>query len=182
MRALIMPLWTEFSSCSSPLLSKFTVYATGYFHERMSTLGHKRTLKRLQPMSALPPKADIRTWPALQCNSSGSLAMFAAIRLASSRSNNFAADLRVAIGGAAVQTIHAQAKPPAYVILEGDVTNVDAYIKEYVPLVRKALLDGGAQYLIDSSPTTAPDPRKARIRSLPEGDSMVTLRSPSTTR
>ena len=53
----------------------------------------------------------------------------------------------VAIGGAAVQTIHAQAKPPAYVILEGDVTNVDAYIKEYVPLVRKALLDGGAQYL-----------------------------------
>src|SRR5262249_41709210 len=26
----------------------------------MSTLGHKRTLKRFRPMSALPPKADIR--------------------------------------------------------------------------------------------------------------------------
>jgi len=25
----------------------------------MSALGHKRTLKRLHPMSALPPKADI---------------------------------------------------------------------------------------------------------------------------
>ncbi len=53
----------------------------------------------------------------------------------------------VAIGGTAVQTLHAQAKPPAYVILEGDVTNVDAYIKEYLPLVRKALLDGGGKYL-----------------------------------
>ena len=29
----------------------------------MSALGQKRTLKRLQPTSALPPKADIRTWP-----------------------------------------------------------------------------------------------------------------------
>ena len=29
----------------------------------MSALGHKRTLKRLQPMSALPPKADIGTQP-----------------------------------------------------------------------------------------------------------------------
>jgi hypothetical protein len=30
----------------------------------MSALGHKRTLKRRQPMSALPPKADIaeRKW------------------------------------------------------------------------------------------------------------------------
>src|SRR5436190_6804746 len=27
----------------------------------MSALGHQRTLKRLQPMSALPPKADIKT-------------------------------------------------------------------------------------------------------------------------
>ena len=53
----------------------------------------------------------------------------------------------VAIGGTAVQTLHAQVKPPAYVILEGDVTNVDAYIKEYLPLVRKALLDGGGKYL-----------------------------------
>ena len=30
-----------------------------FWKEGMSALGHKRTLKRLQPMSALPPKADI---------------------------------------------------------------------------------------------------------------------------
>ena len=29
----------------------------------MSALGQKQTLKRLQPMSALPPKADIGTQP-----------------------------------------------------------------------------------------------------------------------
>ena len=53
----------------------------------------------------------------------------------------------VAIGAGVVQTLHAQAKPPAYVITDADVTNVDSYIKEYLPLVRKAFLDGGAKYL-----------------------------------
>jgi uncharacterized protein (DUF1330 family) len=53
----------------------------------------------------------------------------------------------IAIGAAAVECLHAQAKPPAYVITDADVTNVDAYIKEYLPLVRKAFLDGGAKYL-----------------------------------
>src|SRR5262249_39744474 len=47
----------------------------------MSALGQKRTLKRFHPMSALPPKADIRTWPSyVWHSSSGSLATFAAIR------------------------------------------------------------------------------------------------------
>ncbi len=36
----------------------------------------------------------------------------------------------VAIGGAAVQGLHAQAKPPAYVVSEIDVTDKDAYVKE----------------------------------------------------
>jgi hypothetical protein len=42
----------------------------------------------------------------------------------------------VGIGAVAVQTLHAQAKPPVYVVTEIDVTNVDAYNKEYVPVVR----------------------------------------------
>ncbi len=53
----------------------------------------------------------------------------------------------VAIGGAAVQTLHAQAKAPAYVITDADVMNDDAYTKDYLPLVRKAFLAGGAKYL-----------------------------------
>ena len=35
-----------------------------------------------------------------------------------------------AIGGAAIQGLHAQAKPPVYVVGENTVTNVDAYVKE----------------------------------------------------
>ena len=34
--------------------------------EPMSALGQKRTFTHLRPMSALPPKADIRTWPELR--------------------------------------------------------------------------------------------------------------------
>ena len=33
---------------------------------RMSALGHKRTWPHVRPMSASPPKADIRTWSALR--------------------------------------------------------------------------------------------------------------------
>jgi uncharacterized protein (DUF1330 family) len=43
------------------------------------------------------------------------------------------------LGAAAVQGLHAQAKPPAYVVAEVDVTNQDAFVKEYVPLAVKAL-------------------------------------------
>ena len=47
------------------------------------------------------------------------------------------------LGVIAVQAIHAQAQPPAYVISEIDVTNAEAYAKEYVPLANKALADSG---------------------------------------
>ena len=51
-----------------------------------------------------------------------------------------------AIGGAAIQGLHAQAKPPAYVVAEIDVTNQDAFIKEYLPLAQKVLAEGGSGY------------------------------------
>ena len=44
----------------------------------------------------------------------------------------------VAVGAAAVQALHAQAKPPAYVVAEIDVTNAEPYDKEYVPPAAKA--------------------------------------------
>ena len=37
------------------------------------------------------------------------------------------------LGAAAVESLHAQAKPPVYYIVEIDVTNPAAYAKEYVP-------------------------------------------------
>ena len=39
----------------------------------------------------------------------------------------------VGIAAVAVQTLHAQATPPIYYIAEVEVTNLEAYTKEYAP-------------------------------------------------
>ncbi len=59
----------------------------------------------------------------------------------------------VAIGAVVVQALHAQAKPPAYVISEIDVTDADAYAKEYVPLANKALAQSGQKRLASGGKT-----------------------------
>jgi uncharacterized protein (DUF1330 family) len=61
----------------------------------------------------------------------------------------------VGLGAAAVQGLHAQAKPPAYVIAEIDVANEEGYAKEYLPAGSKAVLDGGAKYLARGTRTAA---------------------------
>ena len=71
----------------------------------------------------------------------------------------------VAIGAAAVQALHAQAKPPAYVIAEIDVINPGPYDKEYVPPAAKAIADGGGKYVVRGGDTAAffGEPPKPRI-------------------
>jgi len=59
------------------------------------------------------------------------------------------------LGAFAVQVLHAQAKPPAYVISEIEVTNPDAYAKEYVPLANKALAESGQKRLASGGRTIA---------------------------
>src|ERR1700730_3109911 len=70
----------------------------------------------------------------------------------------------VAVGAAAVQTLHAQAKPPAYVIAEIDVTNVEPFDRDYVPPAAKAIRDGG-KYIVRGGATAAifGEPPKPRI-------------------
>ena len=53
----------------------------------------------------------------------------------------------VALGAAAVQGLHAQAKPPAFVVGEIDVKDAAMLDKEYVPNASKAVRDGGGKYL-----------------------------------
>jgi Uncharacterized conserved protein len=69
------------------------------------------------------------------------------------------------LGAAAVQGLHAQAKPPAYVISEIDVTDKEAYAKEYVPLAVKALKESGQKQLVAGGKTAAisGEPSKSRI-------------------
>ena len=53
----------------------------------------------------------------------------------------------VAIGALAVQGLHAQAKPPVYYVAEIDVTNPDAYAKEYVPKAQAIIKANGGRFL-----------------------------------
>jgi uncharacterized protein (DUF1330 family) len=52
-----------------------------------------------------------------------------------------------ALGAVAVQTLHAQAKPVAYVVVENAVTSQDGYTKEFLPPVAKAIQDAGGKFL-----------------------------------
>jgi uncharacterized protein (DUF1330 family) len=66
-----------------------------------------------------------------------------------------AALVGAALGAAAVQGLHAQAKPPVYTVTEIDVNNVDGYMKEYVPVVQPILKKGGGTLLAASLKVTA---------------------------
>src|SRR5262245_61859789 len=52
-----------------------------------------------------------------------------------------------AMGGAAIHTLHAQAKPPVYMIAINQVSNMDGYVKEYVPIAQKTVKDHGGAYV-----------------------------------
>jgi uncharacterized protein (DUF1330 family) len=61
----------------------------------------------------------------------------------------------IGVGAVTMHGLHAQAHPPAYVISEIDVTNADAYTKEYVPLANKALAESGQKRLVSGGRTIA---------------------------
>src|SRR5262245_31467842 len=61
----------------------------------------------------------------------------------------------IGIGAVAVHTLHAQAKAPVYTVTEIEVTNVDAYIKEYVPIIQPIVKKGGGKQLAASLKVTA---------------------------
>jgi uncharacterized protein (DUF1330 family) len=52
-----------------------------------------------------------------------------------------------ALGAVAIQGLHAQAKPPVYYIAEIDVTNPDAYAKEYAPKAQAIIKASGGRFL-----------------------------------
>jgi uncharacterized protein (DUF1330 family) len=69
-----------------------------------------------------------------------------------------------ALGAAVVQTVHAQAKPPAYNVAEITIKDEAGYNKEYLPLVAKAITDAGGKFIVRGGKTisyegAAPAPR-----------------------
>ncbi len=68
----------------------------------------------------------------------------------------------VAIGAAAIQTLHAQAKPPVYMVAINEITDQEGYTKQYLPTAQKTLKDHGGVY-VAAGPGTQID------GSLPKG-------------
>jgi uncharacterized protein (DUF1330 family) len=69
------------------------------------------------------------------------------------------------VGAAGDQVLHAQGKPPAYVVAEIEVKNPTPYDKEYVPAAMRAIADGGGKYIVRGGETAAlyGEPPKPRI-------------------
>jgi uncharacterized protein (DUF1330 family) len=51
------------------------------------------------------------------------------------------------IGAAAIQTLHAQAKPPVYMVAINEITNPDGYKNEYLPKGQAAIKAHGGVYV-----------------------------------
>lgn len=71
------------------------------------------------------------------------------------------------LGAVTIQGIHAQGKPPVYTVNEIEVTNVDAYMKEFVPVVRPILDKAGSKLIAASLKVTAIEgtaPKRVAIR------------------
>ena len=71
----------------------------------------------------------------------------------------------VLIGGAAVQTIHAQIKPPVYLVAMNEVTNQEGYLREFSIPTKASVKAAGGRYLIIGGSIAPLDgtPPKARI-------------------
>jgi uncharacterized protein (DUF1330 family) len=59
------------------------------------------------------------------------------------------------LGAVAVQGLHAQAKPPIYYVAEIDVTNIDAYTKEYAPVAQATIKAAGGRLLAAGQDVTS---------------------------
>jgi hypothetical protein len=55
--------------------------------------------------------------------------------------------LGMTVGGAVTQAIHAQARPPAFAVVEIDVSNPEGFQKEYSPNAGKIMDAAGGKYL-----------------------------------
>jgi uncharacterized protein (DUF1330 family) len=70
----------------------------------------------------------------------------------------------IGIGSVAVQSLHAQSKPPVYFVGETEISNPEAYAKEYLPLVVADIKANGGRYVAAGKATSLEgEPPKSRI-------------------
>ncbi len=68
------------------------------------------------------------------------------------------------LGAVAIHGLHAQAKPPVYYVAEIDVTNLDAYTKEYAPKAQATIKAHGGRLLAAGQNVTAFEGTPPKVR------------------
>ncbi len=69
------------------------------------------------------------------------------------------------LGTVAVQGLHAQSKAPIYQVTEVEIMDAQAYLNDYAPKARAAILAAGGKFLAVGGKTTAieGEPPKSRV-------------------
>lgn len=68
------------------------------------------------------------------------------------------------LGAGAIQSLHAQAKPPVYYVAEIDVKDPEAYGKEYAPKAQAMIKAAGGRFLAaDPHPIAFEGEQKSRV-------------------
>jgi uncharacterized protein (DUF1330 family) len=77
-----------------------------------------------------------------------------------------------ALGGVTIHTLHAQAKPPVFTVAEIEVSNVDAYGREYAPKAQQLIRDKGGKILVGSNNVVALEGAPAKRLAVHQWESM----------
>ena len=81
------------------------------------------------------------------------------------------------VGGGAVQMLHAQSKPPAFVVAEIAVRDVEGYDENFQKATQKDILNHGGKYLVGGYNKTVslvgdPPPNRVVILQFPNMDAV----------
>jgi uncharacterized protein (DUF1330 family) len=80
-------------------------------------------------------------------------------------------------GAVSIHTLHAQAKPPVFVIAEIEVSNADAYLKEYAPNAQALIRKNGGRSLAASMNVAAIDGSAPKRVSVQQWESMEKVKA-----
>ena len=81
------------------------------------------------------------------------------------------------LGAATVGVIHGQAKPPVYVVAETDISNMDAFMKEFQPQAGKLVQKYGGRLLAASANVTALDGQRPSRVAVQQWESMEKVKA-----
>ena|SRR5258706_14336810 len=76
------------------------------------------------------------------------------------------------LGAVSIHTLYAQAKPPVFTVAEIDVSNVDAYGKEYAPKAQQLIRDKGGKILVGSNNVVTLEGNPAKRLAVHQWESM----------